>query len=81
MCTYAYTLRIVSECAQQLLLTHTSLPRPKFAVVALDVCWYLKLYGRCDRVKSLYATVVDFLEKNDEKIAAPKGDGGGMNMF
>mmetsp|Transcript_68275 Transcript_68275/g.189600 ORF Transcript_68275/g.189600 Transcript_68275/m.189600 type:complete len:241 (+) Transcript_68275:106-828(+) len=51
-------------------------------VVALDVMWYLKLYAACDRVRSLYAAVCDFLEKNEEKIQAPKGErGGGMSMY
>merc|ERR1711998_425692 len=57
-----------------------ALPDQISHVVALDVCWYLKLYGTCDRVRALYAVVSDFLEKNEEKISAPKGDGGGMNM-
>jgi len=51
-------------------------------VTAIDVAWYLKLVTTCDRVRSLYACLCDFLEKNQEKISAPKGSGGsGLSMF
>jgi hypothetical protein len=50
-------------------------------VVALDVNWYLKLHASCDRVRNIYATVCDFLEKNEARITEPKGSGGRMSMY
>jgi len=57
------------------------LPDQLAYITSVDVSWYLRLYATCDRVRSAYATVCDFLEKNEDKIQAPKGMGGGMSMF
>ena len=49
--------------------------------VAIDVNWYLRLYGSCDKVRTAYAVVEDFVDKNKSRIAEPKGSGGGLSMF
>jgi hypothetical protein len=50
-------------------------------LVALDVNWYLRLHATCNKVRSAYATVCDFLEKNEQRISEPKGSGGRMSMY
>jgi len=63
-------------------VTPTPSPDAVAHVAAIDVAWYLRLYGACDRARGLYASVADFLEKNHDKISAPKGSGGGgLSMF
>jgi hypothetical protein len=50
-------------------------------LVALDVCWYLRLHATGDRLKLAYATICDFIDKNEKRIAEPKGSGSGLSMF
>lgn len=59
----------------------TVVPDAVAHAVAIDVNWHLRLFGICDKVKMAYAVVEDFLEKNQARIAEPKGSGGGMSMF
>jgi len=50
-------------------------------ITAVDVNWFLRLYATLDRVRTAYAVVADFLEKNEKRISQPKGSGSGMSMF
>uniref|UniRef100_A0A7S4M6A7 Proteasome activator PA28 C-terminal domain-containing protein n=1 Tax=Odontella aurita TaxID=265563 RepID=A0A7S4M6A7_9STRA len=53
-------------------------------VVALDVQTYLELGDALADLRDTYATVLDNVEKNKEKLTAPKGSGGSghsMGMY
>ena len=49
-------------------------------VVALDVKFYAKLRSGMIQCMTEYLTILDNVEKNKEKLSAPKGSGGGNSM-
>jgi hypothetical protein len=49
----------------------------KLAVTAVDISFYCKAKGLFQTAMIGYMAALDFLEKNSDKIAAPKGNGGG----
>jgi len=61
--------------------TSSVVPDAVAHLVAIDVNWYLKLHTTCNRIRNVYATVCDFLEKNEARITEPKGSGGRMSMY
>eukprot|EP00586_Coscinodiscus_wailesii_P002178 CAMPEP_0172487732 /NCGR_PEP_ID=MMETSP1066-20121228/16923_1 /TAXON_ID=671091 /ORGANISM="Coscinodiscus wailesii, Strain CCMP2513" /LENGTH=253 /DNA_ID=CAMNT_0013254523 /DNA_START=81 /DNA_END=842 /DNA_ORIENTATION=+ len=52
-------------------------------LVALDVQFYAEMKSLCVNIADAYAIILDNMEKNKEKLKAPKGTGGGnsMSMF
>mmetsp|Transcript_65881 Transcript_65881/g.148670 ORF Transcript_65881/g.148670 Transcript_65881/m.148670 type:complete len:251 (+) Transcript_65881:45-797(+) len=70
-----------SKSTKQDSSTSTSCADATAHLVALDVSAFQRAYAQLDRVKTAYAVVADYLEKNSDRISEPKGRGSGMSMF
>jgi len=49
-------------------------------LVSLDVQFYSEMKSLCTSVADSYAIILDNMEKNKNKLVAPKGEGGGNAM-
>lgn len=65
---------------EKIVATESQLAEASFrqqAVIAVDILYYSKARNAYMSAVTAFMTAADFLDKNQEKISAPKGSGGG----
>lgn len=73
---------ILADVSETKVVTSKLVPDYCHYLVATDVKWWFTLRDALRQVQDSYLTVCDAMEKNMEKVARPKGSGGGgMAMY